>query len=111
MRNRLGTANVIALLAAAGIATTCTANAANNESNNPRTGALKVTEHTAKVHLADKKADSSKDSKSAGKDSACGKGSCGTDESGAKAATDKHAKKSTKAAKSTPKTERKKDAK
>jgi hypothetical protein len=79
MRRKLGKSEVIALLAAAGV-TTCAAAQAAKVDNTTKSGAqsLQVSEKQSRTEL--------------GKDMACGKGSCGTDESGAKAAADKHAK-------------------
>jgi hypothetical protein len=82
MRRKLGKTEVLALLAAAGVSTCAAAQAAKIE-NGAKTGAqsLQAIEQPSHTQLG------SKD-----KEMACGKGSCGTDESGAKAAADKHAK-------------------
>jgi hypothetical protein len=103
MRKRMGSSEVLALLAVAGIATTTVVNAADKTDTNSSTSkasSLKVVSPQNKVNLDDtkkkaktetKKAAKTADSKKSGKEAACGKGSCGTDESGAKAAQDKHA--------------------
>lgn len=83
MRRKLGKTELLALLAAAGV-TTCAAQAAKIDSNT-RSTALQVVDQPANTQLG------------SGKDSACGKGACGTDESGAKAAQAKRAAEAKKA--------------
>ncbi len=78
MRRKLSRGEVFALLAVAGMSTSV-AQAANVDSNEQRPfNSLQVIEQPASTQLG------------SGKESACGKGSCGTDESGAKAAQEKH---------------------
>lgn len=78
MRKRITTLDLLAILAVAGISTNTLAQAANSDQST-KPGALQAVEKTSKTNL--------------GSDSACGKGACGTDESGAKAAKEKKAAK------------------
>jgi hypothetical protein len=82
MRRKLGKTEVLALLAAAGVSTCAAAQAAKVE-NSAKTGvqSLQAIEQPSRTQLGGKE-----------KEMACGKGACGTDESGAKAAADKHTK-------------------
>jgi hypothetical protein len=78
MRRKLGTHEVLALLAAAGVSTCAAAQAAKVEDNTKSNAqSLQVTGQPARANLGSK-------------EMACGKGSCGTDEKGAKAAAEKH---------------------
>lgn len=101
MRRKLGKTEVLALLAAAGVST-CAAQAAKTvDVKESGANSLQVIEQPA-TQLG------------SGKDSACGKGACGTDESGAKAAAAKHAddaKKAKKPAKEVKKTTKKSGSK
>lgn len=85
MKNKLSHTDVLSLLTAAGIvASTGAVIAANptNQSDSSRHSTLKVSEHHRAL--------------GSGKENACGKGSCGTDEKGAAAAKDRDKKKSDK---------------
>ncbi len=78
MRRKLGRSEVLALLAMAGISAGVAEAANIDASKQNQSNSLQVIEQPAATQLG------------SGKDSACGKGACGTDESGAKAAQQKH---------------------
>lgn len=81
MRRKLGTNELLALLAAAGVSASAAAQAAKvQDTANSGAQSLQVTGQPSRTNLGSK-------------ESACGKGACGTDESGAKAAAQKHAAK------------------
>lgn len=84
MRRKLGKSELLAVIAMAGVST-CAAQAAKPVDAGAAKASLKVQQPA--TQLADKQNN---------KESACGKGSCGVDESGAKAAQEKHAAKETK---------------
>ena len=89
MYKKIGTAELIAIIASAGLATAALAKSEDAGTHaGSRTKTMKVSEQKQKAPAAKEK------------EMACGKGSCGTDEKGAKAAQDKHGaeKKSEKAA-------------
>lgn len=78
MKTRLSQSDLLSIIAAAGIVTSATAAVAAPDST-AKTPALKVADKTKPA--------------AGGKDSACGKGSCGTDEKGAEAAKNRDKKK------------------
>jgi uncharacterized low-complexity protein len=81
MKTKLSRSGVLALLAAAGVATSTSAVFADS-GKTAKDPALKVADKTA--------------SPSKGKESACGEGACGTDEKGAQSAKDRDKKKTDK---------------
>lgn len=82
MKSRISGAELLAVMTAAGVITTTASFA--GETNAGKHPALKVADKTTSL--------------GSGKENACGKGSCGTDEKGAKAAKDRDKKKATKKA-------------
>lgn len=79
MKTKLSQSDLLAIIAATGIVT-CASSALAAPDNTAKTPALKV-------------ADKTKPATGGGKDNACGKGACGTDEKGAQAAKDRDKKK------------------
>lgn len=83
MKSRISRADLLAVMTAAGVIATTTGSFAADTST-ARHPALKVSDKTTSL--------------GSGKENACGKGSCGTDEKGAQAAKDRDKKKPTKKA-------------
>jgi hypothetical protein len=93
MPKKLAKSDLVAVLTIFGLSMNAVAQAADSD----RSQSLSVKDRSQSTKL--------------GSDSACGKGSCGTDEKGAKAAQEKHEKKPAKAKSHTSKAKTKSEAK